>query len=226
MRHGRLRRWRIGAVSVAQSAPPGVQNGVACSNPLHAWFDILGAHPWTTSTARVGRRPVPAVAGTSVGAGPDRQHPVSAPPMNRRRDAGRGGDHQQPGAGAGTLTGATDASGVVSLPVAASRYLHGAHRAGGLPVGAAGEHRRHRRPDDAARAGAARGQRGRDGDGHRRVAHRRHDQRERQRQPRREQLLQTTPGGRDIWGLVEYKVPSLTITRPDVGGTSGGLQGG
>ena len=40
-----------------------------------------------------------------------------------------------------------------------------------------------------------------------------------------EQLLQGTPGGRDIWALVEYKVPSLTITRPDVGGTSGGLQG-
>lgn len=40
-----------------------------------------------------------------------------------------------------------------------------------------------------------------------------------------EQLLQGTPGGRDIWGLVEYKVPSLLITRPDVGGTSGGLQG-
>ncbi len=40
-----------------------------------------------------------------------------------------------------------------------------------------------------------------------------------------EQLLQSTPGGRDIWALVEYKVPSLTITRPDVGGTSGGLQG-
>jgi hypothetical protein len=40
-----------------------------------------------------------------------------------------------------------------------------------------------------------------------------------------EQLLQGTPGGRDIWALVEYKVPSLMITRPDVGGTSGGLQG-
>lgn len=40
-----------------------------------------------------------------------------------------------------------------------------------------------------------------------------------------EQLLQSTPGGRDIWSLVEYKVPSLVITRPDVGGTSGGLQG-
>ena len=32
-----------------------------------------------------------------------------------------------------------------------------------------------------------------------------------------EQLLQGTPGGRDIWALVEYKVPSLLITRPDVG---------
>lgn len=40
-----------------------------------------------------------------------------------------------------------------------------------------------------------------------------------------EQLLQGTPGGRDIWALVEYKVPSLLITRPDVGGTAGGLQG-
>ncbi|MGQ0735459.1 MAG: carboxypeptidase regulatory-like domain-containing protein [Acidobacteriota bacterium] len=40
-----------------------------------------------------------------------------------------------------------------------------------------------------------------------------------------EQLLQGTPGGRDIWSLVEYKVPSLLITRPDVGGTAGGLQG-
>ncbi|MFN8062218.1 MAG: TonB-dependent receptor [Vicinamibacterales bacterium] len=38
-------------------------------------------------------------------------------------------------------------------------------------------------------------------------------------------LLQSTPGGRDIWSLVEYKVPSLQISRPDVGGTSGGLQG-
>src|SRR4029453_10817885 len=40
-----------------------------------------------------------------------------------------------------------------------------------------------------------------------------------------EQLLQGTPGGRDIWSLVEYKVPSLLIPRADVGGTSGGLQG-
>src|SRR5262245_27980233 len=40
-----------------------------------------------------------------------------------------------------------------------------------------------------------------------------------------EQLLQGTPGGRDIWAMVEYKVPSLLITRPDVGGASGGLQG-
>ncbi len=40
-----------------------------------------------------------------------------------------------------------------------------------------------------------------------------------------EQLLQSTPGGRDIWALVEAKVPSLVMSRPDVGGTSGGLQG-
>jgi len=40
-----------------------------------------------------------------------------------------------------------------------------------------------------------------------------------------QQLLQQTPGGRDIWSLVEYKVPGLISSRPDVGGTSGGLQG-
>ena len=40
-----------------------------------------------------------------------------------------------------------------------------------------------------------------------------------------EQLIQGTPGGRDIWALVEAKVPGLNISRPDVGGTSGGLQG-
>jgi hypothetical protein len=40
-----------------------------------------------------------------------------------------------------------------------------------------------------------------------------------------QQLLQSTPGGRDIWSLVEYKVPGLISSRPDVGGTSGGLQG-
>jgi hypothetical protein len=40
-----------------------------------------------------------------------------------------------------------------------------------------------------------------------------------------QQLLQSTPGGRDIWSLVEYKVPSLISSRPDVGGTQGGLQG-
>ena len=40
-----------------------------------------------------------------------------------------------------------------------------------------------------------------------------------------QQLLQSTPGGRDIWSLVEYKVPGLVSSRPDVGGASGGLQG-
>ncbi len=37
-------------------------------------------------------------------------------------------------------------------------------------------------------------------------------------------LLQKTPGGRDIWSLVEYKVPGLITNRPDVGGAAGGLQ--
>jgi hypothetical protein len=40
-----------------------------------------------------------------------------------------------------------------------------------------------------------------------------------------QQLLASTPGGRDIWSLVEYKVPGLISSRPDVGGSSGGLQG-
>jgi len=40
------------------------------------------------------------------------------------------------------------------------------------------------------------------------------------------ELLQKTPGGRDIWALAEYKVPGLITTRPDVGGAAGGLQGG
>ena len=39
------------------------------------------------------------------------------------------------------------------------------------------------------------------------------------------ELIQGTPGGRDIWGLLEAKVPGLVMSRPDVGGTSGGLQG-
>jgi carboxypeptidase family protein/TonB-dependent receptor-like protein len=38
-------------------------------------------------------------------------------------------------------------------------------------------------------------------------------------------LLQRTPGGRDIWSLVEYKVPGAASARPDVGGAAGGLQG-
>jgi hypothetical protein len=40
-----------------------------------------------------------------------------------------------------------------------------------------------------------------------------------------EALIQGTPGGRDIWALVEAKVPGLVMSRPDVGGGSGGLQG-
>ena len=37
-------------------------------------------------------------------------------------------------------------------------------------------------------------------------------------------LLETTPSGRDIWSIVEYKVPGLVMGAPDVGGNQGGLQ--
>lgn len=38
------------------------------------------------------------------------------------------------------------------------------------------------------------------------------------------ELLDATPSGRDIWSIVEYKVPGLVMSRPDVGGNQGGLQ--
>ena len=37
-------------------------------------------------------------------------------------------------------------------------------------------------------------------------------------------LLETTPSGRDIWSIVEYKVPGVVMGSPDVGGNQGGLQ--
>jgi hypothetical protein len=37
-------------------------------------------------------------------------------------------------------------------------------------------------------------------------------------------LLETTPAGRDIWSIIEYKVPGLVMATPDVGGNQGGLQ--
>jgi hypothetical protein len=37
-------------------------------------------------------------------------------------------------------------------------------------------------------------------------------------------LLETTPSGRDIWSIIEYKVPGLVMATPDVGGNQGGLQ--
>jgi hypothetical protein len=39
-------------------------------------------------------------------------------------------------------------------------------------------------------------------------------------------LLETTPSGRDIWSIIEYKVPGLVMDTPDVGGNQGGLQRG
>jgi hypothetical protein len=38
------------------------------------------------------------------------------------------------------------------------------------------------------------------------------------------QLLENTPGGKDIWNILEYKVPGLIFDVPDVGGNQAGLQ--
>ena len=37
-------------------------------------------------------------------------------------------------------------------------------------------------------------------------------------------LLENTPGGKDIWNILEYKVPGLIFDQPDVGGNQAGLQ--
>jgi hypothetical protein len=39
-------------------------------------------------------------------------------------------------------------------------------------------------------------------------------------------LLDTTPGGKDIWSILEYKIPGLVFDVPDVGGNQAGLQRG
>lgn len=39
-------------------------------------------------------------------------------------------------------------------------------------------------------------------------------------------LLESTPGGKDIWNILEYKVPGLIFDQPDVGGNQAGLQRG
>ncbi len=39
-------------------------------------------------------------------------------------------------------------------------------------------------------------------------------------------LLESTPGGKDIWNILEYKVPGLIFDTPDVGGNQAGLQRG
>jgi hypothetical protein len=38
------------------------------------------------------------------------------------------------------------------------------------------------------------------------------------------ELLDATPGGRDIWNMIEYKAPGVVVESPDVGGNQGGLQ--
>ena len=37
-------------------------------------------------------------------------------------------------------------------------------------------------------------------------------------------ILDTTPGGKDIWNIVEYKATGVVVETPDVGGNQGGLQ--
>jgi len=37
-------------------------------------------------------------------------------------------------------------------------------------------------------------------------------------------LLDKTPGGKDIWNMLEYKAPGIVVESPDVGGNQGGLQ--
>jgi hypothetical protein len=37
-------------------------------------------------------------------------------------------------------------------------------------------------------------------------------------------LLDTTPGGKDIWSILEYKAPGVVFDQVDVGGNQGGLQ--
>src|SRR5687767_1283001 len=39
-------------------------------------------------------------------------------------------------------------------------------------------------------------------------------------------LLDTTPGGKDIWSILEYKIPGLVFDVPDAGGNQAGLQRG
>ena len=39
-------------------------------------------------------------------------------------------------------------------------------------------------------------------------------------------LLETTPAGRDIWSIIEYKVPGLVMDTPDVGGNQGACSAG
>jgi len=36
-------------------------------------------------------------------------------------------------------------------------------------------------------------------------------------------LLESTPGGKDIWNILEYKAPGVVVEAPDVGGNQGGL---
>jgi hypothetical protein len=37
-------------------------------------------------------------------------------------------------------------------------------------------------------------------------------------------IIETTPGGKDIWNILEYKATGVVVETPDVGGNQGGLQ--
>jgi hypothetical protein len=37
-------------------------------------------------------------------------------------------------------------------------------------------------------------------------------------------LLESTPGGKDIWNILEYKAPGVVVAGADVGGSQGGLR--
>ncbi len=54
----------------------------------------------------------------------------------------------------------------------------------------------------------------------------RHEERDRGDVNLDSKLLENTPGGKDIWNILEYKVPGLIFDTPDVGGNQAGLQRG
>ncbi len=108
---------------------------------------------------------------------------------------------------AGTMTGVTDAGGVNRFPSLVPGTYTVKIELSGFPRLPA-KHRRPGRPDDAGRVRDESRQRRGEHHRDRRVADRRHDERERRRQ-----LEQATDSGHAwrtrLWALLEAKVPSL-----------------